>query len=134
MKTVIISAFIMLFSTAAFAQEFEEFESKEGDTTYIMKKYFVAFLKAGPNTDQSLYEANKIQMEHMNHLNELAEAGKIIISGPMGDEGELRGIVIFNVPTQEEAEKLAAEDPAVKAGRLIMEIHPWWAAKGSKLI
>ncbi len=133
MKTLIISAIALLFSSALYAQEFEEFEMKEGDTTYVMKKYYIAFLKAGPIRGQDEAEANKIQTAHLNHLNELAEAGKIIIAGPMGDEGELRGIVIFNVPTQEEAEKLAAEDPAVKAGRLIIEIHPWWAAKGSTL-
>ena len=30
----------------------------------------------------------------------------------------------------EEAKELAANDSAVKAGRLILEVHPWFAAKG----
>lgn len=112
---------------------FETFEMTEGDTTYLMKKYFMAFLKAGPTRDQSEEHAKVIQAGHMAHINILAEEKKITIAGPFGDDGEVRGILVFNVPTQEEVEALVAQDPAVKAGRLILEVHPWWAAKGSKL-
>ncbi len=35
----------------------------------------------------------------------------------------------MRVPTKEGAEELAAMNPAVKAGRLVMEIHPWWAVR-----
>jgi len=112
---------------------FETFEMQEGDTTYVMKKYFMAFLKTGPNRDHTEEEAIEIQKGHMDHLNWLAEEKKISIAGPFADDGDIRGIVIFNVPTQEKVEELVALDPAVKAGRLILEVHPWWAAKGSKL-
>ncbi len=112
---------------------FETFEMTEGDTTYVMKKYFMAFLKRGAVTDHSPQEASKIQEGHMAHMNQMADEGKIDIAGPFGDDGEMRGIIIFNVATQEEVEALVAKDPAVIAGRLILEVHPWWAAKGSKL-
>jgi hypothetical protein len=42
-----------------------------------------------------------------------------------------RGIFIFNCPTQEEVEALLKTDPAIAAGRLGYEIHPWWTAKNS---
>ncbi len=35
--------------------------------------------------------------------------------------------------TMKEADSLANLDPAVKAGRLVVETVPWWASKGSKL-
>ena len=66
-------------------------------------------------------------------MNKLAEEKKICIAGPFGDDGELRGVVIYSVPTLEEAQRLVETDPAVIAGRLIIEVHPWWAAKGSSL-
>jgi hypothetical protein len=44
------------------------------------------------------------------------------------DKGELRGIYIFNVETVEAARKLTETDPAVKAGRLEMELHPWYGS------
>jgi len=58
------------------------------------------------------------------------EMGYADISGPFGDDGEIRGITIYNVPTLRMADSLANMDPMVKAGRLIIEVHPWWAAKG----
>jgi hypothetical protein len=61
------------------------------------------------------------------------EEGFADISGPFGDDGDIRGITIYNVPTQKMADSLANMDPMVKAGRLVIEIHPWWAAKGFPL-
>jgi len=112
---------------------FQTFSYQEGDTTYVMKQYFMCMLKTGPNRDQDKTLADEIQAGHMAHLNAMAEANKVCMVGPMGDEGEIRGIVIFNTKTLEEAEQLANADPAVKAGRLSVEIHPWWCAVGSKL-
>ncbi|MEM6966450.1 MAG: YciI family protein [Bacteroidota bacterium] len=114
---------------------FETFEMTEGEVTYIMKKYFIAFLKTGPNRNQSKEEAAKIQSAHLAHLGKLANEKRACMIGPFGQEADsdIQGIVIFSVPDKEEAEKLAAQDPAVKAGRIVIEIQPWWAAKGSKL-
>ena len=112
---------------------FETFTMEDGDTTYLMKKYFIVYLKAGPNQDQSPEEATKIQAGHRANMNKLADQGALCIAGPMGDDGDIRGIMILSVPTLEEVEKMVAEDPAVIAGRLIMDIQPFWAAKGSKL-
>ncbi|WP_157593110.1 YciI family protein [Rufibacter tibetensis] len=58
----------------------------------------------------------------------MAADGKLTLAGPFLDNGDVRGIFIFNVNTIEEAEV----DPAVKAGRLIMESHPWYGQKGAK--
>ena len=46
---------------------------------------------------------------------------------------EIRGITIYNTPTLQIADSLANSDPMVKAGRLVIEMHPWWAAKGFPL-
>ncbi|WP_367651257.1 YciI family protein [Winogradskyella undariae] len=55
------------------------------------------------------------------------------ISGPFDDDGDIRGVTIYNVPTLKIADSLANSDPMVKEGRLTIEIHPWWAAKGHHL-
>lgn len=112
---------------------FETFSIDEGDTTFVMKKYFLVYLNSGPNRDHSPEEAAIIQEGHMNHMNKMAEDGQLCIAGPMGDDGKTRGIMILSVPTLEEVKKLVDQDPAVIAGRLVMEIHPWWGAVGSKL-
>ena len=105
----------------------------EAGDTIIMQQYFVAFLKAGPNRAQSKEEADSLQILHLNHLSRMYELGYSDISGPFGDEGEIRGITIYNTPTLEIADSLANSDPMVQAGRLAIELHPWWAAKGFSL-
>lgn len=114
-------------------QGFETFEMTDGDTTHTMKKYFMVFLKKGPKRDQNQEDVAIIQKGHMAHMTDMANKKQISIAGPFGDDGDIQGIVIFNVPTQEEVEALVAKDPAVTAGRLLMEIHPWWASQGSTL-
>ena len=101
--------------------------------TIIMQQYFIAFLKSGPIRNQNEEEANKLQEQHLAHLGKMYELGYADISGPFGDDGDIRGITIYNVPTLKMADSLANADPMVKAGRLQIEIHPWWAAKGFSL-
>lgn len=69
----------------------------------------------------------------MDHVGTMAELGKISIAGPYGDDGDSKGILIMNCTTLEEARELAAQDPAVKANRLKINIGPIWLAKGSVL-
>lgn len=141
MKKIIACGLWMLISTVGWAQQMdtskaampETFEMEEGDTTYVMQKYFMVFLKRGTNRTQSETESKEIQKQHLAYLNKVYEMGKTSITGPFGDDGDIRGIVIYNTATIEEAEKLAKQDPAVQAGRLEVEVHPFWAAKGSKL-
>lgn len=113
-------------------QIFDYVDDQSGDTI-IMQQYFLAFLKRGPERTQSKATADSLQNLHLQHLGKMYEAGYADISGPFGDDGDIRGITIYNVPTLKIADSLANLDPMVKAGRLIIEIHPWWAAKGFSL-
>ncbi len=117
------------------AKGFELFDYVDEKTqdTVIMQKYFIAFLKKGPNRSQPEDEANKLQAAHMAHLGKMYELGYADISGPFDDNSDISGITIYNVPTLKMADSLANADPMVKAGRLVIEIHSWWAAKGFPL-
>ncbi|SDS33199.1 YciI family protein [Gramella sp. MAR_2010_147] len=112
---------------------YQTFSYKAGDTTYLMQQYYMVFLKSGPERSQDSTEAAELQKQHLAHLTRLYEEGYTSLTGPMGDDGDLRGIVVFNTATQKEADSLANLDPMVKAGRLVVEVHPWWVAKGGKL-
>ncbi|NER17238.1 YciI family protein [Spongiivirga citrea] len=110
-----------------------DYIDEETKDTVIMQQYFIAFLKSGPNRSQTKEVADSLQGLHMAHLGKMYEMGYADISGPMGDDGELRGITIYNVPTLQMADSLANSDPMVKAGRLVIEVKPWWAGKGFPL-
>ncbi|MCF7559466.1 YciI family protein [Sabulilitoribacter multivorans] len=111
---------------------FDYIDDKTQDTI-LMQQYFIAFLKRGPIRGQNEEEAAELQKEHLAYLAKMYDLGYADISGPFGDDGDIRGITIYNVPTQKMADSLANADPMVKAGRLEIEIHPWWAAKGFPL-
>lgn len=117
------------------AKGFKTFDYVDEKTqdTILMQRYFMVFLKSGPIRSQNEEEAELLQKEHLAHLTKMYELGYADISGPFGDDGDIRGVTIYNVPTLKIADSLAHADPMVKAGRLEIEIHPWWAAKGGSL-
>ena len=110
-----------------------DYVDEETKDTILMQQYFMAFLKRGPIRGQNEEEASELQKLHMAHLKKMYDLGYADISGPFGDDGDMRGITIYNVPTLKIADSLANSDPMVIAGRLEIEIHPWWAAKGFPL-
>ena len=97
-----------------------------GADDYGMKMYVMAFLKRGPNRDRDSSEAAALQRAHLDNIKRLAEEGKLVLAGPFGGDGEIRGIYIFDVPTVEEAQALTETDPAIQAGSLEMELIPWY--------
>ncbi len=131
MKRLLFFTSLLFGVTQLFGQQ--TFELKEGDTTYVMQEYYVVYLVAGDSRDQDSTHAAQLQEAHLAHLNKMADEGHLSMVGPFGGEGEVRGMCIYNTATEEEAVKLASSDPAVQAGRLKVEVRPWWCAKGSKL-
>ncbi len=112
---------------------FDYVDEKTKDTV-IMQQYFIAFLKKGDNrSPQNKEESESLQKAHRAHLGKMYDLGFADISGPIGNDGDIRGVTIYNVPNIKLADSLANSDPMVKAGRLKIEIHPWWAGKGYKL-
>lgn len=97
-----------------------------GADEYGMKTYVLALLKAGPNRNQDSATAARLQAAHLANIQRMAQEGKLVLAGPFMDEGELQGIYVFNVETVDEARALTESDPAIKAGRLVMELHPWY--------
>lgn len=96
-----------------------------------MTAYYFGILERGPAwTPEKTPETAKIQEGHMAHLNAMAKADKLVLAGPLENAGGWRGIVIYRTKTLEEAQSLANDDPAVKAGRLKVTMHPWWVERG----
>jgi uncharacterized protein YciI len=124
MKKVI--AFVLI-AAAGFSQE-------KAEPKYEMTTYFVGILKRGPKwTAEVTEETKKLQAGHMANIRKMAEAGKLIVAGPFTDNTDIRGLYIFMADTIDEVKTMVAQDPAVQAGRLAVEVKPWFAAKGIKV-
>ncbi|MGE5107714.1 MAG: YciI family protein, partial [Sphingobacteriales bacterium] len=78
----------------------------------IRKYYFVMLLK-GNNRSQDSLTAVKLQEGHMANISRLYYEGKLKVAGPFGDDGNWRGIFIFDCATEEEVRKLLDTDPAI---------------------
>jgi uncharacterized protein len=97
----------------------------------VMVTHYMAFLRRGPKwTPEVTEETKRIQAEHMAHIRKSADEGSLRMAGPFTGNGDIRGIFVFRTATIDEARAIAEADPAVKAGRLAVEIHPWLTEKG----
>jgi uncharacterized protein YciI len=127
MKRIPIVAGLWLAAAASFAQQ------KAPDTGpggYEMTTYYVGFLYKGPKwTPESTPETQKLQEAHLANILRMSKEGKLLVAGPFLDNGDLRGLYIFKVGSMEEARAFSDTDPAIQAGRLRLELHPWYAAK-----
>jgi uncharacterized protein YciI len=127
-KSALLLAAAFLLGAAAI--EIRADEPKIGPGGWEMTTYYVGFLYKGEKwTPEETPETKKIQEGHMANIQRLGAEGKLVIAGPFTDGGDLRGLYVFRVASMEEAKALVETDPAVKAGRLRFEIHPWFAAR-----
>lgn len=96
-----------------------------------MTTAYLGFLSRGPKwTPERTPATAELQKAHIANINRLAEMKKLVVAGPFGDNGPLRGIFVFKVASLAEAKRLADTDPSVQAGRLAIDMHPWLVPEG----
>jgi uncharacterized protein YciI len=127
---IILCCFLSLFAQAQ--EEPREFKYVEGDTTYLMKRYVFCLYLSGAERSQSEEEAARLQEAHLSHLASLETKG-LQLAGPFGDDGEKRGVLLFDLESVAEANALIDQGPMVIHHRLDYECHPLWLAKGTTL-
>lgn len=119
---------VLFFCTPARA------ESAAAPKKFEFESYQLVLLVRGKNPPV-LPEADsqRLQEAHIGHLRKMGEAGKLVVAGPFGDQSDatLRGLCLYRVGSLDEARRLAEEDPAVKAGRLRVEVMTWYTEKGA---
>lgn len=109
--------------------------AEKGPTGWEMETYYVGLIFRGPSrTPGDTPEIMEIQKAHLANITRLADLGKLVLAGPFTDDGDLRGLFVFRVSSLEEAKALCDTDPAVQAGRLRVELHPWYSAKGITIV
>ena len=111
----------------------EDIYKKARTAPLKFEKLYFGFLKKGPNRkegDGDTPEIQELQKAHIANIERLAGLKKLVVAGPFGDEGDLRGIFVFRVSSLKEAQDLAATDPMIKIDRLRIELHPWGVPEG----
>jgi len=97
-----------------------------GADEYGMRQYILVLLKEDKARRPDSAEMARIESGHLKYLKHLMDDRKILVLGPILEDNPIAGICIYDCKTVDEAKKLAASDPAVQSGELVVEAHPWY--------
>jgi uncharacterized protein YciI len=74
-------------------------------------------------------EDKKVLQRHFVRFQEAIKAGKLILAGRTSESGDKTfGVAIFEAQDEAAARKFMEEDPAVAAGLMTAELHPFAVA------
>jgi uncharacterized protein YciI len=111
----VVAALLTLFVPGvAFAQP-----TPPGFDTYVL-----GLMTRGTGTIPEGSTAEGLQKLHLANLTRMWEEGLLVASGPIGDTGDLRGVLVFH-GDRAVIEKRLGDDALVRAGRLKVTLKPW---------
>jgi uncharacterized protein YciI len=121
LSLVLFASFALFLATAApFAR------SQDAPKQYIYVLHPAARLQQGGAWTDS---DNAAVSAHFARLQEATASGKVILAGKTDEPDSVTfGIVIFEAADTAAAEAFMAEDPAVVAGVMTAELHPYTVA------
>jgi uncharacterized protein YciI len=100
-----------------------------GADDYGMKSYTLVMLKTGGGNIEDKARVDSLFRGHMENIGRLAEAGELIVAGPLGkNSNDYRGIYIFDEPDKAKVAELLLTDPAIKADLLAYDIYSWYGS------
>lgn len=97
-----------------------------------LESYSFVLLKRGPRAlEFSDEELERLQEQHLAHLDAMQEQGALLVAGPFSDQPDetMRGFCLYKTGL-EETRRLAESDPSVQAGRMAVEVMTWWTKPG----
>ncbi len=69
---------------------------------------------------------------HRSYMQSLLDAGTVVLGGPYRDD--TGGLVAVDAQSREAALEILAGDPAIEAGVMVGEVHPWLIVGGRAAI
>lgn len=118
------------FAPSGIGEPYRKLAQRPGHRDSMVKLQLV-LLQAGPKSSPELTdEARAIQIDHVRGIFRGLASGALATAGPITDGGDLRGVLVYRGDSTF-AHRRALEDPAVDAGRLTFEMHPWWVGYGT---
>jgi uncharacterized protein len=97
-----------------------------------LENYTFVLLRRGPRAfEYTEAELEEIQRGHLAFLDEMREQGHLLLSGPFRDQEDetKRGFCVYRTGLAE-TRRLSEDDPAIRAGRMTVEVMTWLTPKG----
>jgi uncharacterized protein YciI len=98
-----------------------------------LESYGFVLLRSGPRAlEYDDAELDRLQAAHLAHLDAMRAAGKLLVAGPFSDQPDetFRGLCVYACDL-EETRALAESDPAVREGRMAVDVMSWWTVQGA---
>jgi len=95
--------------------------------------HYAWFLVANPDYHPaSRDEEQALTSAHIQYQLRLQETDQAIVAGGLGKgpDESIVGLTILRAESLAEAEAIAGDDPAVRAGRLVSWVREWWVPAG----
>jgi hypothetical protein len=134
-RSMVLTAFavVVLAGTAGAQAARPAFDDalakKVGADARGMRSYVLVILKTGPTRVPNGPERDEMFKGHFANMERLADAGKLAVAGPFGNNAEgWRGLFLFAVTEIDEAKALVATDPVIIKGEMIAEYHKWYGS------
>jgi uncharacterized protein len=75
--------------------------------------------------------AKELGLQHLGHFAKMHAAGYLKVAGPIDSDDEIAGICLYQADSLEQAQRLAEDDPAVRAGRFVVRAMTWHTQRGA---
>jgi uncharacterized protein len=106
----------------------------EADPPDRFDEYELVLLwSAGGRVELEPEAAERLQRQHLGHLQAMRAAGHLLASGPLLGQPDprLRGICVYRTGSVTATLELAVSDPAVRAGQLEVQAMTWLTRPGA---
>lgn len=90
------------------------------------KVVFVVFFIKGPawRAPRPKLEVERLLQGHLAYLRKHVESGEYALSGPLVDDGPIRGIIVLGTESEQAARRIVNDDPMVQSKQFGVETHP----------
>ena len=99
-----------------------------------MRRYVLVILKTGPTPLPKGEARDAMFKGHFANMNRLAEAGKLVLAGPLDGVDGRRGIFILDTADLDEARALVATDPVIANGEMTADFHAYFGSAALKQV
>lgn len=96
---------------------------------YGNKSYMLVILKTGPAVIEDSLLRDSLFAGHFSNMNRMAEAGQLVLAGPIGENPlAYRGIFILNTTSEDEAMEWLQNDPTIASQIFEAELFLWYGS------
>lgn len=105
-----------------------------GADEHGMRRYVLVILKTGPTPLPKGGARDAMFKGHFANMNRLADAGKLVLAGPLDGVQGRRGIFILDTADLDEARALVATDPVIANGEMTADFHAYFGSAALKQV